>query len=234
MRLLLLRIEAPLAAWGAAGAASERRPAWDEPSKSGVLGLAAGALGIDRSDAPALDALHGGYDFAVQTLRRPRLLVDYHTVQTVKQARKAPTRGAMFATGKDAETLITRRDYATDGVWLVALAMRDFAPHDLDVLADALRAPYFMPYAGRRACPLSHPLAPQVMQADTAPQAFAGYRQTAPDWTGEIDPGPIHADAALAGQGGTVRGTRRDALDGAAARRYALREEHALDPEVRS
>lgn len=227
MRLLLLRIEAPFAAWGAAGAASERRPAWDEPSKSGVLGLVAGALGIDRSEAQALDALHGGYDFAVQTMRAPRLLVDYHTVQTVPQARKAATRKAMLASGKPMDTLITRRDYATDGAWICALAERADAPHTLEALAEALHAPRFMPYAGRRACPLSHPLDPQTVEARDVPQAFAAYR-AARDWDGRTAPGAIHVDAALTGESGTVRRTRRDALVGAAARRYALREEYAL------
>ena len=230
MRLLLFRIEAPFAAWGAAGAGSERRPTWDEPSKSGVLGLVAGALGIDRGDATTLDALHGGYDFAVQTLRAPHLLVDYHTVQTVHQARKAATRGAMLASDKPTDTLVTRRDYAIDGAWLCALAARESAPHDAHAVADAMRAPHFVPYAGRRACPLSHPLDPEVMDSASMPRAFAAYR-VGRVWDGRIEPGAIHADAALAGEGGQVLRTRRDALAGAAARRYALREEHALAPE---
>jgi len=230
MDLLVFRVEAPLAGWGGAGAASERRPAWDEPSKSGILGMVAAALGIDRKDSAALDALHRGYDFAVQTLRAPRLLIDYHTVQTVPQAKKATTRAAMFASGKTTETLITRREYATDGAWLCALAARAQAPYELAVLQAALRAPHFVLYAGRRACPLAHPLDPQIVTEGTVAHAFATYRTTRGNGAGRIAPGTIYADAALAGAHGAVLRTRRDTLASAAGRRYALREEYALAP----
>jgi CRISPR system Cascade subunit CasD len=50
---------APLASFGAI-AVGQCRPSWDRPAKSAALGLVAGALGLDRSDAErARDARKG-------------------------------------------------------------------------------------------------------------------------------------------------------------------------------
>ena len=79
MATLLLRLAAPLQAWGA-DSKFETRKTGREPTKSGVVGLLAAALtaaGRERSADPADRA----------AVRRPReregqLLVDYHTAKT--------------------------------------------------------------------------------------------------------------------------------------------------------
>lgn len=171
MRFLAFTLAAPLASFGAI-AVGERRPSWDRPAKSAVLGLVAGALGITRDDAKAHRALADDYlyavrveDFETRAPRRP--MADYHTAQT------APAqRGRRFATRRDElsadkiETILTRREYRTDCCFTALLWTETTAPRfDLEQIAAALRAPSFTPYLGRKSCPLMLPMAPRIVEA---------------------------------------------------------------------
>ena len=50
MAVLLLRLSAPLQAWGTENSKFEIRKTGREPSKSGIVGLLAAALGIRRNE----------------------------------------------------------------------------------------------------------------------------------------------------------------------------------------
>src|ERR1700693_5437136 len=82
---LTFTIVAPLAALGGV-AVGERRATQDRPAKSAILGLIAGALGIEREDRDAHAELAQDYFYAVRVEdigRSPRrLMTDYHTVQS--------------------------------------------------------------------------------------------------------------------------------------------------------
>ena len=58
MATLLLRLAAPLQAWGA-DSKFETRKTGREPTKSGVVGLLAAALGLRRDEREALTRLTG-------------------------------------------------------------------------------------------------------------------------------------------------------------------------------
>ena len=96
MATLLLRLAAPLQSWGA-DSKFEIRKTDREPTKSGVVGLLAAALGLRRDEADALQEL-GQLRFAVRVDREGSLLVDFHTagnptpaeVEKARAARKAP------------------------------------------------------------------------------------------------------------------------------------------------
>ena len=72
---------APLASFGAI-AVGESRPSWDRPAKSAALGLVAGALGLDRSDADAHRALAEGYLFPARGEDLPVRALGRLTVDT--------------------------------------------------------------------------------------------------------------------------------------------------------
>ena len=80
MATLLLRLAAPLQAWGA-DSKFETRKTGREPTKSGVIGLLAAALGLRRDEREALLRLTG-LRFGVRVEREGQLLVDYHTAKT--------------------------------------------------------------------------------------------------------------------------------------------------------
>jgi hypothetical protein len=71
----------------------------------------------------------------------------------------------------DLGTILSRRDYHVDLAVFVALWPREAAPRwSLKAVAEAMREPQFVPYLGRRACPLMLPLSPEIeVAADRLP-----------------------------------------------------------------
>jgi CRISPR system Cascade subunit CasD len=167
-------LAAPIAAMGAL-AVGERRGTWDRPGRSAVLGLVAACLGIEREDEDAHQALEAGYGMALRVERLGPVLADYHTAQ-VPPAR----RGRVFRTRReelaalDLGTILSRRDYHVDVVVFVALWPREAAPRwPLKAIAEAMQEPQFVPYLGRRACPLMLPLSPEIEAAADPAAALA-------------------------------------------------------------
>ena len=109
MATLLLRLAAPLQAWGA-DSKFETRKTGREPTKSGVIGLLAAALGLRRDESEALTRLTG-LRFGVRVEREGQLLVDYHTAKT-----------------QDEKTsYVTYRHYLQDAVFLAGIESTDTA-----------------------------------------------------------------------------------------------------------
>jgi CRISPR system Cascade subunit CasD len=178
---LLFTLYAPLVSWGDI-AVGESRGSWDRPSRSAVLGLLGAALGIEREHQEAHDALASDYGVAVRLDAAGATLSDYHTAQTVaasavKRARPR-TRAALLASG-ERETILSRRAYRQDALATAALWARGGARWTLQELADALRRPAFVLYAGRKANALGAPLDPAVSSAATLKDVFAT-REPAP------------------------------------------------------
>ena len=159
-------LAAPLGACGSL-AVGERRETWDRPGRSAVLGLVAGCLGIEREDEDAHQALETGYGVALRVERLGPLLADYHTAQMPRSVAGGSSAPGVRSWRRDnLGTILSRRDYHTDIVVFVALWPRnDDAPWSLEAIAQAMRAPQFVPYLGRRACPLMLPLSPEVVEA---------------------------------------------------------------------
>ena len=140
MAVLLLRLAAPLQAWGS-GSKFNIRSTEREPTKSGVIGMIAAALGIGRNDDPAKLVPLTGLRFGVRVDREGRLLKDFHMVHE--------------QTGKQ-DSHVTERYYLSDGVFLAALEGDD--REYLEGLARALEHPVFPLFLGRRSCPPTLPL----------------------------------------------------------------------------
>lgn len=127
MATLLLRLAAPLQSWGL-DSKFETRKTDREPTKSGVVGLLAAALGLRRDDTEGLARLNG-LRFAVRADREGSLLVDFHT---------AKSRDTSY---------VTYRHYLQDAVFLAGLESGDEAL--LRELETALRHPVYPLYLGR-------------------------------------------------------------------------------------
>jgi CRISPR system Cascade subunit CasD len=172
---LLLTLYAPLASWGDI-AVGEFRGSWDRPSRSAVLGLVAAALGLERDDQDAHDALDAGYGLAVRVDAAGAPLVDYHTAQTADAAtvrKRRPATRAELLDVADRQTILSRRTLRQDALATVALWARDGARWPLDTLRNALRHPHFVLYAGRKANVFGLPLDPRVEQAETLAGALS-------------------------------------------------------------
>jgi CRISPR system Cascade subunit CasD len=132
MSVLLLRLAGPMQSWGVTSRFSVRDTGL-EPSKSGVVGLLAAALGRPRqADVVDLAAL----SMAVRIDREGRMACDYHTALDV---RKADDSGS--------GTVVSQRYYLADADFLVALE-GDTAL--LTSLHEALQRPVWQLFLGRK------------------------------------------------------------------------------------
>ena len=62
---LVFTLAAPLASFGAV-AVGERRPSWNRPSKSQILGMVASAIGIERREEARQQALAQSFGLAIR------------------------------------------------------------------------------------------------------------------------------------------------------------------------
>ncbi|MBM7000857.1 type I-E CRISPR-associated protein Cas5/CasD [bacterium] len=140
MGTLLLELAGPLQSWGIDGRFTERGTG-HEPSKSGIVGLLASALGRRRTESvDDLVRLHMGvrvdqpgvYERDFQTM---------HQRSWDKQAERWVRAG---------DSKLSNRSYLADAVFVVGVEMEDAA---LDTFATALLRPAFPLYLGRRSCP---------------------------------------------------------------------------------
>ncbi len=162
MATLLLRLAAPLQSWGDASKFETRRT-HREPTKSGVLGLIAAALGLRRDDEAGLARLCA-LRFGVRVDQPGALVDDFHTVDLSwrKEEKKSGKAGKMDKKDK-ADTLVTHRHYLADAVFTVGLESDDAAW--LAELEAAVRRPAFPLFLGRRACPPVPPLCLGIREA---------------------------------------------------------------------
>lgn len=172
MDYLVMRLYAPISSWGTL-AVGEDRPTVNYPTRSAVLGLLGAALGIKRSETQKLRDLASSIGIASKTYSEGTILRDYHTIQTPNAGK-----GVSFFTRKQelqsakVETILSSRDYREDGLWVVAIWLKPEVENsnleykfELQQLQQALKYPKFTLYLGRKSCPLSLPLSPQIITA---------------------------------------------------------------------
>lgn len=148
---LLLRLAAPLQSWGERSTFDTRDTA-GFPTRSGLLGLLACTQGYPRgADLQNLAPL----EFTIRIDRPGTRVIDYHTSGgALPSGQKIPTAdGKGRPEGKG--TLQTWREYLADAVFVVAITGPDPV---LSNARQALRAPHWQPFLGRRSCPPNQPL----------------------------------------------------------------------------
>lgn len=166
---LLMRLEAPLMSFGTT-AVDYRRPVQAWPAVSMLTGLLANALGWQRSDVQALEALQARIRWAARIDRPGTALNDFQTAQLSKDDRGWTTRGVVEERGGGDESYhaphLRRRDYRADASVLVALRLEPagLAPtlHDLAAALDRPQRPLFL---GRKGCPPATRIAQGLVQA---------------------------------------------------------------------
>ncbi len=151
MATLLLRLAAPLQSWGSSSK-FEIRTTEKMPTKSGVVGMLAAALGLRRdADLSRLNALK----FGVRADREGEDITDFHMAHSEKSS------------------YVTYRHYLCDAVFLAGLEGEEELLKELEV---ALQNPQFPLFLGRRPCP---PTLPVVMGIRNLPLETA-LRKEAP------------------------------------------------------
>lgn len=147
---LFLRLQGPLQAWGERARWTVRDTA-PEPTKSGVVGLLACAMGLSEDDD--LRNLSRQLRIAVRCDQPGSLLTDYHTVSG----------GVMSAEGKvkinqnsgEPETVVSERRYLCDASFLVVVQGEATL---IEMLAQAVQDPHWTIFLGRKACVPTRPI----------------------------------------------------------------------------
>jgi len=129
MSTLLMRFAAPMQSWGTDK--FERRGTETAPTKSGVIGLLAAALGRKRNECGDMNDLNS-LRYGVRVERKGELLRDYQTAKS------------------ETSSYVTTRYYLSDAVFLIGLEGDDEL---LRQLSEALQSPVFPLFFGRRSCP---------------------------------------------------------------------------------
>jgi CRISPR system Cascade subunit CasD len=200
-----------------------------EPTKSGVIGLLACALGWGPADDGRVRALSRAVVFGVRVDRQGRVLRDYHTV--VGGVRSADRKIKLTASTNEPETVVSERFYVSDASFLAALQVREpiddgnlgiLAAHTgrdlVEQCSRALQRPVWPPFLGRRSCPPAMPLYAGTGQFQSLDEAleFAPFV--------DAGTGGGSARAVIERAPGEGRGTRRlDEIDSLVRRTYTPR-----------
>lgn len=178
MRVLLMRLEAPLMAFGRE-MVDATGPTRDDPDISLVAGLVANALGYRRSEYARHQRLQDRLRLASRIDRAGHPLVDFQTAQLGKNDRGWTTRGVPEGREGGAAAYenphLRYRHYRADAALTIALTLD--APDDaptLDDLASALVEPVRPLFVGRKSCIPSAPMLVSVVEAATLLAALDG------------------------------------------------------------
>lgn len=144
MGTLLLRLAGPVQSWGYESKFETRRTS-REPTKSGVTGMLAAALGRRRNESvDDINALR----FGVRIDREGDIIKDYHTARYVSPDIEDYHIAKYVSPKKGIK--VTYRYYLSDAVFLVGLESGN--QEFLETLKHAVLNPVFPLYLGRRSC----------------------------------------------------------------------------------
>lgn len=141
MPILLLRLAGPMQSWGTTSR-FDQRDTGKEPSKSGVIGLLAAAMGIDREDWIRLKPLTH-LSMGVRHDRPGVLKRDYQTAGCADTDKVIRANGTLSDDG-----VVSERFYLADAVFLVGLES-DNRPL-LEEANESLKSPVWPLALGRK------------------------------------------------------------------------------------
>lgn len=162
---LILRLKGVLQSWGG-HTFEDYRHSNLFPTRSGLVGLLAACLGIDRKDLENQKALSESFIYAVrvdETANRSHKITDFHTV---KDARKVD------GTPNKKNVVVSRREYLCDASFTVAMKFVDNAAFDSQKIIKFLQTPVYTPFLGRRSCSLCAPPFHSIVRAESLIKAL--------------------------------------------------------------
>ena len=166
MSTVVLRLIGPLQSWGIQSRFGDRDTQL-EPTKSGVIGIIAAALGMSRDDDAMLARL-SMCTMAVRVDHEGQRMRDYH-VTGGGTFRNQPY-GVWESDGFHGKTVLSDRYYVTNAAYYVALTYADVSL--ASEICAALQQPVFPLFLGRRSCPPAAPIGCGEMQSVSAIEAL--------------------------------------------------------------
>lgn len=151
MSVVAMRLAGPIQSWGSESRFVHRRTE-TVPTKSGVLGLIAAAKGLRRFD-PIEELV--GLRMGVRADQPGQLVRDFQTARRATRDRSGTIEWKPLP--------VSHRYYLSDAVFLVVL---EGDRRLLEGIDEALKAPSFPLYLGRRSCPPVQPLRLGIYDVD--------------------------------------------------------------------
>ncbi|WP_415713900.1 type I-E CRISPR-associated protein Cas5/CasD [Maridesulfovibrio sp.] len=230
---LIFTLYGPMQGWGSV-AVGEVRPAAQRPTRSGLLGLLAAALGVRRGD-PLLDDLTRTARVAVREDRPGSVMLDYHTTQVPSEKKKRVFRTrrqelrTMLDKDEKLNTILSRREYLMNAAFSVCIWFEDDQPFSMNEIEEALNRPRLNVYLGRKSCVPGVPFMPEVVAADDELQALANYQpELRKDYGARpLDKCPIWTEA---NHGDFIAYTVRDRVTDHNRRQFGTRFEYHVPP----
>lgn len=170
MRCLMFHLGGAMSSWGTAFTGIFRTSEL-HPTKSAIAGMISAALGIDRDDVEGQKFLYEDYDYVVSCADGAEKITDYHTVGTAKIPSKQEVivggyrRNELERSGQN--TILSHREYVCNGYYSIFVIPHDGASVPLETLRDALEEPRYVLYLGRKSCPPSFPMRPEIVETDS-------------------------------------------------------------------
>lgn len=161
-RYLAIKLKGVMQAWGG-HTYEDLRHSELIPTRSAVLGLLAGCLGIDRSDTSTLEKLSASFLMAVRIDSEPKRIIDFHTVMKARKVDGKP----------NDNPVVSRREYLCDAAYTLLLQVKEGSAYSLEELEEAINRPVYTPFLGRRSCPISRPLFESFVSGRGFKDAFA-------------------------------------------------------------
>lgn len=154
------------------------RPSEMFPTRSGVTGLVASALGIPRTNREEVLRVDASYSCIIGVIRKDsekrgwgasplspvtgHKMLDYHIARDVR-----------CIDGGIKRSEPTLREYLTDMRFVLLMKELHDAPYPLSDIEEALRNPRYLVYLGRKSCPPGEPFVREgVFQAESFAVAF--------------------------------------------------------------
>ena len=156
MKYLVLKFAGPLQSWGSNSKYTSQRRTDLFPTKSGVVGLLAASLGIERSNVDGLQK-SGLLDLniAVREDLKGKLLSDYQIIEVDNGNKK-----------------ISNKSYIADAIYLVAVYGND---NLIELLLHSVKNPKFTLFLGRKACVPEFDVAQVVVEYESVEQLLKTY-----------------------------------------------------------
>lgn len=162
MSILILRLEGPLQSWGEHSVYFEEGDTATMPTKSGIVGLLACALGISKEESTEIAALSDALTVGIRADRPGKILVDYQTTSAKPlQTAEHGKRGSK----EKKSTIFTHKQYLEDAAFTVAITSKDESL--LKHIADALKHPSWSIFLGRKSCVPARPVLDGLLDGDS-------------------------------------------------------------------
>lgn len=164
-KCLLFHIYGPMESWGGV-AVGTFRPTERHPTKSAIVGILAASLGIERFDSERQSHLYSDFEYVVASAGKEYEMSDYATIESSKPDRKEtytvlPPR-SLELSRNDRSIILSTKKYICNGFYTVAVIPKKKSLFGLQDLCFALKSPKYIPYLGRKSCPMSYPMSPSV------------------------------------------------------------------------